>query len=558
MATVAELIDAAARHYAAGDLNRAEQVAREALAADVHLAEAWRLLGSVASKRNNAAQAIEFLNRSLACDRAHPETWMNLADIDRIVGNLPSALGKYEQTVALQPDYGEAHDRMGVVLWKLGRWNEALAAFERAAQLRPNDAEIACHAGECLREIGQPDRAIDHYKNALSLNPSQSGAARGLGFALTQVGLLDEGIAHLRDALTQQPLQPQIYHSLTQMAVDGWCELTAGELEGIKTIVGSAQYSPFDRSQCAFAFAAILHERGAYDEAMRYYHHANELKKYVLSQQGIHFDAARHEAWVERIISAFDASYFERTRRWGNGSELPIFIVGMPRSGSTLVEQILASHPQVYGAGEFGDFHQFMKRTEPALDGAPYAVPMAADQGAMQRLAAAYLDWIRGFDPKAARIVNKTLHNFLHLGAITALFPRARIIHCRRDPLDTCLSCYITNFKIVDFAWTLADIGAYYRTYEKLMAHWGHVLPAPIKEVRYEDLVDNPQSVSRELVAWCGLEWDERCLEPHKTRRVVKTASAIQVRRPIHKRAVGRWQLYREHLGPLFAALGLE
>jgi hypothetical protein len=229
----------------------------------------------------------------------------------------------------------------------------------------------------------------------------------------------------------------------------------------------------------------------------------------------------------------------------------------MPRSGSTLVEQILASHPQVFGAGECGDFQQFVKRLHVGAPVDPYSIPIVHSREETLQLGTEYLRWLRGIHATAARIINKTLHNFLHLGLIATLFPRARIIHCRREPLDACLSCFITNFKIVDFAWSLEEIGAYYRAYEKLMAHWARVLPAEIKVVRYETLIADPGPITRDLIASCGLDWDDRCLAFHKTRRVVKTASAIQVRKPIHKRALGRWRQYRAHLGPLFVALGM-
>lgn len=476
---------------------------------------------------------------------------------DRVAGLIPRALAHYQQAVLSQPDHGEAHDRLGVVLWKLGRWSESLAAFERAAGLRPSDAEIATHLAEAHRELGQPDRAAHYYREALSINRAQPGAAKGLGFALIQVGILEEGIAHLRDSLNQQPNQPQIYHTLSQLAAEGWCELRADELEGMQTIACNANYPPFERSQCAFGLGLILHERGAYDEAMGYYRLANNLKKSVLREQGIQFDRARHEAMVDCIIALFDRAFIERARGWGIDTELPIFIVGMPRSGSTLVEQILASHRQVFGAGECGDFQQFTMRLHAGAPADPYSIPIVHSCEETHRLGTEYLRFLREIHATAARIINKTLHNFLHLGLIATMFPRARIIHCRREPLDACLSCYLTNFKIVDFAWSLEEIGAYYCAYEKLMAHWARVLPATIKVVRYEDLIEGSQPVTRDLIDFCGLDWDDRCLEFHKTSRVVKTASAIQVRKPIHKRALGRWRHYRAHLGPLFAALGM-
>jgi hypothetical protein len=244
-------------------------------------------------------------------------------------------------------------------------------------------------------------------------------------------------------------------------------------------------------------------------------------------------------------------------------TEMPVFIIGMPRSGSTLVEQILASHPEVFGAGEIGDLPRFMTEYAVSQASSPansiLSPPfLLRDQRAARELAAHYLESIAAFGTGAARVTIKTLQNFLHLGMIATLFPRARIIHCRRDTIDVCLSCFFTNFQNVDFAWSLSDIGVYHRSYQKLMAHWSRVLPLPIHEISYEELIQNQEAVTRKLLAFCGLDWDERCLAFWSTRRVVQTASAVQVRKPISSQAIGRWRHYRSHLGPLFEALGVS
>src|SRR5262249_2670141 len=197
------------------------------------------------------------------------------------------------------------------------------------------------------------------------------------------------------------------------------------------------------------------------------------------------FDARAHEACIERIIATFTPAYFERVRGWGSDSEVPVFIVGMPRSGSTLVEQILASHPQVLGGGEIGPMHALTNRHGAA--GMDFCFTLRGKRAA-EDLAGEYLETIDPAHCGRARATVKTLDNFMHLGLIATLFPRARIIHCRRDPLDVCLSCYFQNFQNVDFAWSLEDIGAYYRSYDKLMGHWSRVLPVPMHEVQYEEL----------------------------------------------------------------------
>jgi hypothetical protein len=236
-----------------------------------------------------------------------------------------------------------------------------------------------------------------------------------------------------------------------------------------------------------------------------------------------------------------------------------VFIVGMPRSGTSLVEQILASHPNVFGAGELRDLQRLAEEL-PARVGAKEAYPaclVRLDGSAACALADEYLERIGRRSGAALRVTDKMPLNFLHLGLIAALFPRARIVHCIRDPLDVCVSCYCQDFQGgPNFLWDLTDLGKFHGEYERLMAHWGSVLPLPILEVVYEELVDNLEAVSRRLISFCGLDWDDRCLAYHQNARAVRTASLVQVRQPVYKSSVGRWRHYAPHLRPLLEALG--
>jgi hypothetical protein len=231
----------------------------------------------------------------------------------------------------------------------------------------------------------------------------------------------------------------------------------------------------------------------------------------------------------------------------------------MMRSGTSLAEQILASHSAVYGAGELRDI-DLLVATLPQRLGAAEGYPACLgrlDAAAVRALADEHLGRLRQRGGAAARVVDKAPFNFLHLSLIVTLFPRARLVHCRRDPVDTCLSCYFQNFgEPMGFTLDLRHLGLYYRAYERLMAHWARVLPVPVFELQYEELTADQEAVSRRLVEFCGLDWDERCLRFHETRRPVRTASTLQVRRPMYQSAVGRWKRYEAHLGPLLEALG--
>src|SRR5208283_4743952 len=274
-------------------------------------------------------------------------------------------------------------------------------------------------------------------------------------------------------------------------------------------------------------------QAGRHDEAFAHYRQGNDSARQMFAQVGQAFDPHEHCRQVDRLLAAFDRPYFERAGALGSASELPVFIVGMPRSGTTLVEQILASHPQVFGAGELPDI-QKLEAALPGILGEPYPACMERlDRATVQALAGGHLQRLAERGGAARRITDKQPSNHLHLGLIRTLFPRARVIHCRREPLDTCLSCYFHHFEAMPFTTSLEWLGVCYRQYQRLMAHWRDVLPGGFLEIRYEDLVADQEAVTRQLVAFCGLEWDERCLAFHENPRAVQTASAVQVRQPI-------------------------
>jgi tetratricopeptide (TPR) repeat protein len=447
-------------------------------------------------------------------------------------------------------------NNLGTTLRQQGNWAEAAQAFESALSLQPENPEFAYNLAVALHKQGQLDRAAVFYRQASRLKPEYPAPYVNLATLLKEQGVLDEAVALLREALRLQPFFALAYYNLSEFVADGRYEFGSDELERMNALMTAEHRPALERSLAAFGLAAARHKQCHYDDAFACYERANSLRKSFNDEQQAAFDAQGHEALIDRTIATFDPAYFTRTQGWGLDTGLPIFIIGMPRSGSTLVEQILASHRQVFGAGEIGDISRFVTQFAAKTNVSLSSACLPHDQNVARDIAAAYLEAIAQLGTGATRVTVKTLQNFLHLGVIATLLPHARVIHCKREPIDVCLSCYFTNFQNVDFAWSLADIGAYHRAYEKLMVHWSRVLPLPIHEVRYEELVHNQESATRELLAFCDLDWDERCLAFWDTRRVVQTASAVQVRKPISSQAIGRWRHYRSHLGPLFKALG--
>ena len=267
------------------------------------------------------------------------------------------------------------------------------------------------------------------------------------------------------------------------------------------------------------------------------------------------YDPARYASFVDSLLATFTPPFFARTGGFGLETELPVFIVGLPRSGTTLVEQILASHTQAFGAGEL----HYCDETFEALPGAlqrndtPLACLPDLDRETARLLAQRHLDKLQALAPRALRIVDKMPQNYQYLGLIRLLFPQARLIHCRRDLRDVALSCWMTNLTSLSWACHADHIAAHFADYARLMEHWRSVLPAPPLDVDYEELVQDTEAVARRIVAWCGLAWEPGCLRFYRTQRPVRTASAAQVRQPIYKSSLGRWKNYQEPLGELFA-----
>jgi hypothetical protein len=293
----------------------------------------------------------------------------------------------------------------------------------------------------------------------------------------------------------------------------------------------------------------ILDDCGRYDEAFRQFQQANSYGR-------PEFNHAAFEQYVTRLLNRFSADFFaarEAAKADDSDLDLPIWIVGMPRSGTSLVEQILATHPQVYGGGELTDWNRFVTELRTRLELAtpyPECVSQVSDE-ILRDIRANYVHHLRSLGPQASRVTDKMPTNFMHLGLIALAFPRARVIHCRRDPRDTCLSCYVQAFPTrPPFCYDLADLAFYYGQYVRVMEHWRQALPktVAILDVQYEDLVEHQEQISRKMIEFCGLDWDPRCLEFHKNPRTVQTSSSWQVRQPIYRRSAGRWKNYTKWL----------
>ena len=480
---------------------------------------------------------------------ADAETWLMLGNINAQLTASAEAETAYLEALRLKPDFGEAHQYLANLLVPLGRLGEATESYRRALRIKPHSIPAHINLGNTLVLQGRFDEASDVYRAALQIDPACRKAALGLAHVYERQGDLRQAFVHV-----QPYLDPEKVDADAAMIFAAVCRplQRCDEAIALMERLLLRENPPLDdkeRSALHFRLGRLYDAQNLYDPAFLNFKLGNAIKAKMW-----HFDVQAHIRHIDTLIATFSPTFIAQAPRAVTRSERPVFIVGMPRSGTSLVEQILSNHPAVFGAGELEELSHIAAELPATLGGqSPYPKCLNSLTAAhCEQLARRYLDKLTALAPQASRITDKMPDNFLRLGLIALLFPGARIIHCLRDPIDTCLSCYFQNFGAgLSFAFDLAALAEYYRQYRRLMEHWRTVLDLPVMEVRYEDLVTDQERVTRELVGFCGLDWDERCLRFYESSRAVSTASYDQVRQPLYTRSVGRWRHYRSHLGPL-------
>lgn len=484
--------------------------------------------------------------------------WPDCAPAWRLMGELllacdrpGEALFPFRRAVALREEDPRAHEGLARGLAAVWRFGEAIVAMERALALAPESPRIRIGLARILKEGGQLAEALALAEAVVVAHPDDVEAMSLLSVLMEAWGRVESAMAVWRKLLRLWPDHPALHYNLSRLKRFVADDPQIAHMERLLARPGLpvAEAIPL-----AFALSKACEDVGREDEAFTLLERANGLMRSTLR-----YDGALVGAYFDRIRSVFHPAFLAANRDAGDPSRLPVFIVGMPRSGTTLVEQILASHPWVHGGGER---YELIRLTRVVRDrsGPGRAYPESVMSLAGERweaLGRTYLAEARRLAPEARHVTDKMPHNFLHVGFIALALPNARIIHCRRDPLDTCLSCYRTLFSAPhDYAYDLAELGHYYRHYDRLMEHWQLSLPGRLLELRYEDLVAGPRSEIRRLLDYCQLPWDEGCMRFHETSRAVGTASQFQVRQPLHGAAVGRWRRHASRLEPLRMALG--
>jgi len=477
------------------------------------------------------------------------------------------------------------HHQRGLLLAARGERRAACEHFGAALAQDPARAETWFELGKLLADRQQPKAAIAAYRRALALAPRSWAAWTNLARQLAEIGRLDEAERALAHALAHAPGGPEVWFNKGlvaerggrfeearacyrravrlapeyALAIAGLIDLTRGELAGevderAQALLADPGSDQESKTLVHYALGRYLDRTGEPERAFGHARAANESRKARFGR----FDAGKHEEILGRIRRVFDGDFFAAREGWGRPQASPVFIVGMPRSGTTLVEQILSSHPEVAAAGELDHYALAAQDLPRLLDkDEPYPECVASlSMDDVDLLGRAYLKGVVEAAGPARLLTNKLPLNFMRLGLIALLFPRARIIHCTRDPLETCLSIYLQNFAVQQtWATDLEDLGRYYRGYRALMAHWSMCLPVPVFDLLHEDLVADPAGRIAALLEFLGLGWDERCLRFHDNPRPVATPSLWQVRQPIFRSQSARRRRYERHLSGLREAL---
>jgi tetratricopeptide (TPR) repeat protein len=535
-------------------------------------------LGHVLQAQERIPEAAEVNRMALGIDPNNPLALMSLGyALSELAG--PESLIEAEtvsrRALALAPRSPRAINNLARVLRLQCRIDEAVACEERLSALNSRSLPVQQDNGRLTRQQpsvlesargqerqglsfldeSQLDKAEAAFREAVRLDPTLTISWTSLARIQAERGDFEQSCHSARAVLAASPKSVEAYWRL---AITLRGRLPDHELQAMEELLGDESLSNDARSMLKFGLAAVLDGRGLYSRAASHLETANALEAVEQTARGLFYDPDLHSEFIAQMIAAFNADLLNRGRRWVEPNPRPVFVVGFPRSGTTLVEQIFASHSKVHGAGELYDVHRIFDML-PKLVGQPAYKPFDALEilGPDSANAAARL-YLESLDvlapPGAARVADKMPDNIRLLGLIAILWPGARVIVCERDPRDIAVSCWQAGFKTNPWSNVWEHLAQRFADHQRIVEHWRQVRPLEWLDFRYEDQVANPEGQARRLIDFVGLEWEPDCLEPHLTKRVVRTLSLVQVRQPIHSRSVGRWKNYESSLQPLLIA----
>jgi tetratricopeptide (TPR) repeat protein len=561
---------------------------RRAVELDPNFAPAQTNLGQTLLDKGQAEEALPPCQEAVRLDPNSPVLHHNLGNVLRVLERLVDAKVSYLEALRLDPKLALSNAHLGLVLQRENQLSDALVWLKKAVELEPTSVDYWQWLAELHDEMEEPSEAIPCWERVVALDPDRAQAHLSLGWALQDESRFADAREHYNVAIQLQPDFAAAYLNLgglqeelgdlkaaeeafrTSLAKQPTYALPHARLATLlRSKLPDADLAALDerlkddklpanpRGRLLFALAHALDGRGEHDRAAECLREANALTL-VNNQTRREYSTVDHERFIDSVIRAFDRDWFARLADAGLKSRRPLFVFGLPRSGTTLIEQILASHSQVYGAGEL----RLARRSFEAIpgvmgkSGAPRDSVEFLDRQGVVRLAEQHLERLAAIDGGShVMVADKMPDNYMYIGMLSVMFPDATFIHCRRDLRDVAVSVWMTDFRSIRWANDQNSIAARFGQYHRVMNHWRDVLPSPIHEVHYEDTVTDLETTARKLIAACGLPWEPACLEFHRTERPVRTASVMQVRQPVYQRSVARWKNYESALAELFAAL---
>jgi len=607
-------LDRAIQSHSSGNLDEAEKLYGDLLDEYPTQADALHYLGVINLQRRQFDEAVRLIQRAVLARPGYVDAIVNLGYGLNATGRFEAAVEQFEQALAIGPATAPVLSNLGGSLQQLGRYADAIERFEAALQLQPDlhesrrsladallksgrvadalreirkatasgqlslamqvslgnilgadgqiDNAIRCfeqvlranpnaldvreNLAKALRKAGKSEQAVEHYKKLLDQDLENADRHHKLGVVYQDLNKKDEALAAFRQAIKLDPKCAKAWHSMSTIPGNAF---DANDIETILALQTVADTAPESRMLLAFALGRYFEKSGQHDQAAAQFLSANKITRAELD-----YDIDKDLSTFEILKSDFDAEFIKRWSIATPTKKSPIFIVGMHRSGSTLVEQILASHPNVFAAGELPLLAKTIAATFPATDRSVYTRVLENPSAEVfQAVAKNYIDGL----PNVADefITDKMPHNFLNVGTIRILFPNARIVHCRRDPRDTCFSIFKNLFGTHPYTFDLQELARYYNAYASLMDHWDKTLTGQIHHVDYEMMIDDQEKTTRALLDACGLEWDPACLDFHKHERAIATISVSQVRQPVYRGSIGAWKAYEKMLEPLLQIL---
>jgi len=535
-----------------GNFEKAKYHFEKAIKQQPNYADAFNNLGNLFKAQGKIKEALKCYKKATQANSQFLEAWLNLGRTLCEIGNVDEGLTILNEYYKKFPDNPKVLSTLGEIFVNIGKWDEGEKLLRKSIVRMPDLLEARVNLSRVLFLKGYMKEVIEEIHSLISSFGGSAVDYSNLGNALAVLGKRDEAIQCYKTSIKLDPNYIPVYRHLAMVyhfkEGDEFCE-NYFELEKKISLIENLNF----KIEALFALFKFYEDLGDYEKAFSYLKQGCDLKRST-----VQFNIEGVEKSAEILIQVFNKDFIKSMQGYGCPTKVPVFIVGMPRSGTTLVEQILASHPEVHGAGELPFMDEAIKGlrignvvVKPPDDGVYLDVPQGFFEVGWR-----YLQKVRPLNTEALRITDKMPGNFTKIGIIALSLPEAKIIHCKRDPMDTCFSCYRTLFSHGhEWTYNLEELGRFYKVYRRIMEHWEEVLPEQFIEVEYEKLVENFQEEAKKIVTYCDLEWHPNCANFWKTERTVATASMMQVRKPIYKTSIGRWKKYEKFLEPLIKIL---